>query len=259
MSMNILQKATRADVRWTPYPHVIIKDALPPDLYQALDDSFPEEFLNGSSPSVVDDRGHTRRYLSDLVLSENLVSPNWMAFFAYHISRDFYRYVTNEILDEAIQAYYPEQAAAIQRTPPVPRKVVAQAHPQTPIIADCQFVMNNPLGAEQTSRTPHLDNPVEIYAALFYMKRRDDRSDGGGLQLYQARQSGTPRLQCKREAVAEDVALHTTCPYGPNTVVLFLNCRHAIHGVAAMSEQHTVRRSINIIGEYGDGRRLFKL
>ena len=38
---SILQRATRADIRLDPYPHVLIHDALPPAVFQALAESFP--------------------------------------------------------------------------------------------------------------------------------------------------------------------------------------------------------------------------
>ena len=36
-----------------------------------------------------------------------------------------------------------------------------------------------------TSRTPHVDNPVEIYAGLLYMRPRTDNSTGGNFYYTQ--------------------------------------------------------------------------
>ena len=41
---------------------------------------------------------------------------------------------------------------------------------------DCQFVINTPTSGDTSVIEPHLDNPVEFYAALLYMKDLDDDS-----------------------------------------------------------------------------------
>jgi hypothetical protein len=257
MNLNVLQNVTKASVKMDPFPHVVIENALPENIYNELDATFPEELLNSNFPNVVNDRGHTRRYLSSKVLEDKKVSNIWLDFFAYHVSDEFYKFVTNNIFNEAIKTYYPNQYDAILTTPSVPRQHVNQTINKTPIVTDCQFVMNNPLEETTTSRTPHLDNPVEIYAALLYMKKQDDESIGGDLQLYKS--NTQPAIFGKREARLESVELAATCPYKPNSLALFLNCRHGVHGVGSIKNQTKVRRSINIIGEYGDGRSLFKI
>ena len=259
MNFNVLQNATKANVIMDPYPHIILENALPQNLYDELDATFPEELLNSDFQHIVNDRGHTRRYLSSRVLEDKKISNIWLDFFAYHISDEFYKYVTHNIFSDAIKEYYPDQHDAILNTPSVPRRHVNQAEAKTPIVTDCQFVMNNPLSENETSRTPHLDNPVEIYAALLYMKKKDDESIGGDLQVYRGKNNIKPEIFGKREAALNSVELAGSCPYKPNSLALFLNCRHGVHGVGSIQNQTKVRRSINIIGEYGDGRSLFKL
>lgn len=258
MTINVLQKATKASVRMLPFPHVILEEALPWNVYDELDASFPEQLLNSDFPNVVNDRGHTRRYLSSSVLEDRKVSNVWLDFFQYHVSDEFYKHVTHNVFADAIKAYYPEQYEAILDTPSQPRKHVNQVNSSSPIVTDCQFVMNNPLPESATSRTPHLDNPVEIYAALLYLKQRDDTSTGGDLEVWESDEA-RPDLQGKREAVMSKIRKVSACPYKPNSLVLFLNCRHGVHGVGPITNQTKVRRSINIIGEYGDGRALFKM
>ena len=48
--------------------------------------------------------------------------------------------------------------------------------------SDCQTVMHKPV--DFSSRTPHIDNPREIYAGLLYMPYEDDKSTGGEFQLH---------------------------------------------------------------------------
>jgi hypothetical protein len=94
---------------------------------------------------------------------------------------------------------------------------------------------------------------------LLYFKKYDDLSVGGDIQVWDSVVPRNPKIIGKREAVLDSVKYHASCPYKPNSLILFLNCRHGVHGVGAGTNQSKVRRSINIIGEYGDGRQLFRI
>ena len=253
-NLNILQKVTKANIIMDPYPHVIIENALPDNLYQQLENEWPEGFLNSGHESLTDEKGHTKRYLSYRAINENYISNLWKEFFAYHTSNEFYQYALS-VLSDAITHYYPDHASKILNSTAVPRTEVNQKQSNTPFVTDCQFVMNNPLGSDQTSRTAHLDNPQEIYAALFYMRRKDDQSTGRDLEIFSS-PTLTPKLGKKR-IVTDEIRLVKTCAYKPNSVLLFLNCRHGIHGVSHSPNAKVYRRHINVIGEFGDGTNLF--
>lgn len=256
MYLNILQKAKKIDLVMEPFPHLIIENALPIEIYNQLDREWPEEFLRSGHESLTDEKGHTKRYLSAKALQENYITELWKEFFKYHTSNEFYKF-TLEILSDAIKEYYPEKADTILNSVAVPRTAVNQKQSNTPFVTDCQFVMNNPLAETETSRTAHLDNPQEIYAALFYMRRSDDYCTGRNLEIFSS-PTRTPSLGKKR-TVTDQITLVKTCEYKPNSVLLFLNCRHAIHGVSPSSNAKTVRRHINVIGESGDGTNFFSL
>jgi len=262
MGTNVLQSADASHVRMDPYPHVIIENALPESLYAELDSSFPESLLMSDHPTVGDDRGHTRRYSSQSALNERQLNNAWLEFFAEHVSESFYRRVTNDILADAIRHHYPDQAQSILDGEVTPRQHTNQAISSTPIITDCQLVLNEIMPHDRTSRTPHLDAATEIYAALLYMRPRDETGQGGDLDIYASRAPKPiirPDTYGNREVMSMSVRHVSSCPYQANTLVLFLNCRHGVHGVRPMQNQSRARRSVNIIGEYGDGRSLFTL
>lgn len=256
MKFNILQKVKKNDIIMEPFPHVIIQDAIPNDLYHQLEQTWPEDFLNSGNESITDEKGHTKRYLSNKALTENNVSNLWKEFFQYHTSNDFYKY-TIDLLSDAITLYYPDKADLILNSKASPRTEVNQKKSDTPFVTDCQFVMNYPLKNTETSRTAHLDNPQEIYAALFYMRRNDDFSTGRDLEIFSS-DTKFPTLGKKR-VIADKINLEKTCMYKPNSVLLFLNCRHGIHGVSTSPDAVKVRRHINVIGEFGNGTNLFNL
>ena len=256
MNLNILQKATKIDLVMDPYPHLIIENALPQEIYDQLAQSWPETFLGSGNESITNEKDHTKRYLSAKAISENNISELWKEFFKYHTSNEFYHYAIN-LLSDAIKEYYPDKAQSILNSTAVPRTHVNQKESVTPFVTDCQFVMNYPLKETETSRTAHLDNPQEIYAALFYMRKENDFSTGRDFQIFSSR-TKTPTLGKKR-IVTDNITVDKTVDYKPNTVLLFLNCRHGVHGVSTSSDAITVRRHINVIGEFGNGTNLFQL
>ena len=257
MRLNILQKANKNSVQLHPYPHILIENALPDDLYNILDNTWPETLLSSEYENLTDEKGHTKRYLSNKVLTDKLVDPIWLEFFEYHLSNDFYSYTVN-LFEDALKSYYPDQANDILTGKVTPRDKVNQNKNNTPFVTDCQFVQNKPLSGDQTSRTPHIDNPQEIYAALFYMKKKEDESIGRDLHIYESIDK-IPKLGKKRTIANNELKLSKIAPYKPNTVLLFLNCRHGAHSVSTAAETDFVRRHVNIIGEYGNGKNLFEL
>ena len=48
MNLNVLQKG--GTVHTTPYPHIIIEDALPEDVYNELERTFPENAVLSTEP-----------------------------------------------------------------------------------------------------------------------------------------------------------------------------------------------------------------
>lgn len=257
MNLNILQKATKKNVILDPYPHVLIENALPDHIYDMLDKTWPEELLSSEYENLTDEKGHTKRYLSNKVLKDKIVDKIWLDFFEYHLSNEFYTY-TVDLLEGAIRSFYPDQAESILNGTVAPRDKVNQNSDNTPFVTDVQFVQNKPLTGTKTSRTPHLDNPQEIYAALFYMKKKEDDSRGRDLHIYESI-NGIPSLGKKRTIAEHELRLAKIAPYRPNTVLLFLNCRKGAHSVSTVADTKHVRRHVNIIGEYGNGKNLFEL
>ena len=49
---------------------------------------------------------------------------------------------------------------------------------------DCQIGINSPVSQASTVKGPHVDNRVELYAGLFYMRTDEDDSRGGSLEIF---------------------------------------------------------------------------
>ena len=86
MTISVLQKTPT--LATDPYPHVIIEDALPEDVYDRLEKAWPEQQLLKTEPF---DNGICYRLKSDQMLKPDVVSTLWKEFAEYHTSAQFYK------------------------------------------------------------------------------------------------------------------------------------------------------------------------
>jgi hypothetical protein len=127
-------------------------------------------------------------------------------------------------------------------------------------VADCQFVVHEPVDQTGTSRTPHVDNPVEIYAGLLYMRPRVDNSSGGNFSIHKT--TGPITEVNKSLGRQIDDSLHSPVkqvPYQRNTFCMFLNVKDSVHSVTPRLQPEHRRRSINIIGEFNGTGKMWKV
>ena len=232
---SVLQKFNPATDYFTdPYPHIIIKDCLPLKTYELLYENYPVQTVKDNFPIV---EGSTYRGLAnDFIKSKRVEAKQcWLDFFEYHTSQEFYNLVLrmfNErrwIKDEKVKVRHTEGNEGI--------------------VTDTQFVIHEPI-TKGTTRTPHIDNPVEIYAGLLYMRQRGDKAKGGDFVIYDTQSishvvTGTGRQITNSVKLKES----KTIPYKENTFVMFLNSNKSVHGVTPRQEPGHDRLSINIIAE----------
>jgi hypothetical protein len=242
--ISVLQK--KPVVIMDPYPHFIIEDALPQDLYETLEKEWPEKQLLATDPY---DAGVCYRLKADEMLKEDTVSQIWRDFTEYHTSINFFREVKN-IFSDYIEHENPTLGAR------------GWAKKSDMIWTDCQTVIHKPVSA--STRTPHIDNPREIYAGLLYMPFADDKAQGGDFQMYNSiDEVNEVDMEKGRQIFDKNLGtVHTTVPYKPNTFVMFLNnSPNAIHGVTPRTNATLYRRSVNIIAEYSrqSGKKMYSI
>lgn len=222
-----------------PYPHVIIEDALPEDYYNKLYNTWPVSEIKKALPII---GGHTFRYMSNDVLNKKLVpvSTEWQNFFKDHTSQDYYLKVLNIFEKHIKHIDYLKN-----------EKVEIRGAGKSNVVTETQFVIHNPV--KETTRTDHLDNPIEIYAGLLYMRKPEDNAEGGDFVIYKSdpvtevsRNNGREILKKTQREVVK------TIKYKPNCFVMFLNTNTAVHGVTPRINSETERLSINIIAEVTD-------
>ena len=242
---SLLQK--KPTVQIDPYPHVIIEDALPWDLYEALENSFPEGMVMQQQNAY--DDGICFRLKADKLLDQTGSVPGvWKEFTRYHTSAEWFNQV-----NELFRPYMPNVLHKTFTEDDLGARGWADENKN--IWTDCQLVMHKPI-EERTTRTPHIDNPMEMWAGLLYMPCPNDQSTGGEFQIYST-QSSVQKVDKKAGRQIYDSDLGTvvkTIPYKRNTFVMFANnSPNTVHGVSLRQNATLSRRSVNIIGEFKRG------
>lgn len=233
MNISILQK--KPELILEPYPHFVIEDALPKEVYDQLESEWPTEQLLATEPF---DQGICHRLKADEMLKPEKVSDLWKEFTEYHTSLIFYKEMI-EVLDGLV--------------PTVENLTLSPRGWDTgndKIGTDCQTVMHKPI--DFSSRTAHIDNPREIYAALLYMPYKDDQSTGGEFQIHETNADITEVNKNGGREVKEKAGnIVKTVPYKANTLVVFCNnSARCVHSVSARKDAVFPRRSVNIIAEF---------
>ena len=216
-----------------PYAHIVIENCLPLKTFEMLYENFPVQTVKDNF-KLVD--GHTYRGLANDFIGSKRVEAKqcWIDFFQYHTSQEFYNEVltifneTRWIKDEKVKVRHTEGDAKI--------------------VTDTQFVIHQPTTG--TTRSTHIDNPLEIYAGLLYMRQRGDNAKGGDFVIYDAPEIDKVVAKTGRE-IPKDIEKkeHKKITYKENTFVMFLNTNKSVHGVTPRENALHDRLSINIIAE----------
>ncbi len=270
-NMNLLANATPRDINKFPFPHLVIENALPLDLYQELESTHPlssnslnqKNILKGDdiiNKYIVDDRLHTTRFYPRIGVKENLLSQVWIDFINFHTSDFFFRYVVNHLFGRDIHTTYPGLLEYVDNNKVTLRKVIPSEQIERVsrnknLVTHSVFVNNRPRNYQGfTSRTPHIDDPRQIYSILFYMRSKMDQSSGGGLEIY----SKNNMSECLKYDLSKGSGRsivnglgerYSLIPYKANTVVAFINTPESIHGVEPIFNQALDRRSFVLTGE----------
>lgn len=237
-NLNVLQNLKK--VHSDPYPHVIIENALPQNIFDELKRDLPETYLAGKG--LGPDESRRVKYH---VLDEDKwpISNLWKEFFEFHTSKEFF--------DQVLDMWSPFNIEySIQRENINIGKGKAYDRTQN-CYTDCQFVRHEVVPAGTTTRTPHVDNKNELYAGLLYFKH--DQSTGGGFNIHrQTFKSGWDRK--RNNELYNPGPIVKTCEYKDNNFVMFFNQKFAVHSVEPRAGNQLPRWSINIIGRWTQTR-----
>jgi hypothetical protein len=244
---SVLSRATTADVKTSPFPYLVIKDALDSNYYAKLMSEFPTlETVNRNKRKL------TNNDATFLGVSDVLASPEftneWKDFFRLHTSMDFLAQAF-ALIGKPAAAIHPA-VAPIVSTVRERKLAMADSGEKGDLYIQCQFGMNSPVTRESSVRTAHIDNPKKIYNALLYCRDPKDDSEGGDLAIYRFREK--PGFYDLRTALPNRIEEVARIPYAANTLVLFANSVDSVHGVTPRKQTPHVRRYINFQVELED-------
>ena len=241
---SILAAVSRADIVTDPFPHVVVHDVLPDDLYQQLSAEFPAGELITAGKEIVNNTRYD--YPAHSALEDDRISTAWKEFTSYHVSNQFYQEVV-ELFGDSIKAVYPGLEERLGKSLKDFSTGVRSIDDDTDVIQDSVFSLNSPTTVVSSVRRGHVDNPMELYAGLYYFRLPEDDSTGGHLLIQRAKK---PNFNFVGKAEVEDRNLEefATVKYWPNTLVFFLNSIHALHAVSERSVTPYERRFVTILG-----------
>ena len=241
--LSVLQNFKPENLKTNPFPYIYIPEVLPWDLYERLEAEYPEQHCTKGETHGFG----TMRYMQHEFDYENVVTPLWRDFAAYHTSKEY--------KDELIRAFrvpmtdlYPKGRFAEDLYTKYIRSDVSprRAPVGSTVRMELQFVMN--AIDHKHIRTPHVDQSKELFACLFYFKKPEDKGEDGGLNIYRNTAGKQWRRVTGREAVPEDIKAVDHIPYKRNTMVCFLNSVDSLHGVTPRNNPSHIRRYVNIDG-----------
>jgi hypothetical protein len=250
-SLSVLGKAKISDVCLEPFPHIIVSDALPEDVYANLNANFPPEGVLGIEPHL-----NNKRWDFDArsVAKNRLIPAIWKGMIAYHASGQFFQQIA-DLFFEAIHRRYPLQFPSrdyMETMRAGVRRV--DSFRTADVLMDAMISGNTPACSATSVRTTHIDQGRKLYSGLFYMRRADDDSIGGDLTISQLRpeyRDVPKRLKLFRKSYVDEKYVETvkTVRYSRNTLVLFINTLDSLHGVTVRKPTRHGRYFVNLVGE----------
>jgi hypothetical protein len=250
---SVLRNVARSDIRYEPYPHIVVENCLPSEIYESLARTYPsdEQILRvGNSARGVPIRQNSRQSLGAhrVLRTAGAVSPQWEQFVRYHVSNDFFRDFV-ALLGPELLAIHPALESRLGR--PIDQWTTGVRYDPEwdagDVALDCQIDINTPTTRKSSVRRVHTDAPDELFAMLFYFRQENDASTGGDLEICRWK-NGRDHRFVGSEIDERDAECVFRVPYRPNTLVAFINSENALHAVSERSVSPVSRRLVNLMG-----------
>jgi hypothetical protein len=240
---SVLHRVTAEDIEPHPFPHLVVDDAIEPELYRELAATMPppEVILRGRE---VENNMPYRLAAQDLLALTGHAA--WRELARLHTSREFFDDVVR-VFGDTIRAVHPGFESRMGALDTL-RTNIRFAEPFADAALDCQITWGSPVSEPTRSHRVHVDRQLALYAGLLYMRRPEDDSRGGDLELYRFR--ARPRVfeqgRYVDDALVERVK---TIPYAANRLVFFIHSPDALHGVSTRSTTPHPRLHVNLLAE----------
>ena len=186
MNLSLLQNFTEKNFFLKPFPHLIIKNALPKKLYNDLNSSFPiDKFksldlkLDGTA-ALISESNKKLCLTPEKIKEDNEIDHLWKNFISFNKSETF----THQILDifskNIVETYLDTYKSEKEL---YKLKVEKDGNKDADLFPYIEISINTPVLKKSSVIDIHADNPNKLVTALFYMREKDDFS-GGDLILH---------------------------------------------------------------------------
>jgi hypothetical protein len=249
--LSVLQNARKHHIRAKPFPHIVLDDALPKDLYETLLDSFPSP----DDLCIVQSANNKRWDFGYSKSKRNFRIPRlWRDFLAYHSSQDFFHEVATLFFEEIHELYpdrYPTREALTRMVTGV-RDI--DSLKDKDILLEALISGNTPVTEACSVRTTHLDMGDKLFVGLFYMRPTDYDAIGGDLTIsrFKPQYAGQDRrsfFDARNQVDDHLVETVETIQYAKNRLVLFINSPDSLHGVTVRQQTRHSRLFVNLVSK----------
>lgn len=254
--LSVLQNATTSDLKLSPFPHIVIRNALPDAIAAELTQAFDVSLFDALKQALIQKHGkplNNRRIDVSYAMSQKMqgVPEIWQHFLDYHSSQAFFEEFVDLFGKQVVEMYgefYPSIAALKQLRTGVFQQDNLDLHD---LVMNTAMSINTPVTQLSSVRAIHTDHGDKLYSGLYYLRRPKDNSIGGNLQILKWK-DGYSMLK-KRFFYEEGVpSRHTEVvqevPYENNTFVMFINSLDALHAVTPRQVTTFDRTFVNFIG-----------
>ncbi len=242
---SILSKAKVSDVVASPFPHLVSKNAIDADICSQLIAEFPSAEIVAQQQTEKNNKRFS--YSAQDVLKDERITPLWREFVRVHTTDAFLRELI-AIFGDSIRAAHPffeEEFGPLSSLRAGIRGV--DTFDNADVLLDAQICVNTPVTVPSSVRGAHIDASDKLFAGLFYLRRPDDTSTGGDLEILRPID---PAYEIKDRFLADDlVECVSTVKYDQNMLVLFVNTLHSLHGVSVRSVTDKPRCFLNLVAE----------
>ncbi len=171
----------------------------------------------------------------------------------YHVSRQFYDEVI-DLFGDAITTLYPglfPDRESLVRLGISNRG--ADDISTGDIRLDAQISGNTPVSKARSVKPNHIDSHRKLFSGLLYLRRDEDDSTGGDLEIRRLKSCYTEKTRANSyDGVYVDnrhTELVNTVRYKKNVLVLFINSLESLHGVTPRQPTPHQRIFMNLVGE----------
>ncbi len=248
-SLSVLQNAKNADVNFRPFPHIVIKNALPASLCDELIKSYPSlEALE-----IEKHKSNMRwSYPAAKTIDNKLIADVWKKFITYHTSSEFFKEVV-ELFYKSIINLYPSKFSDYEEIKSLNTGIrYLDDFTKSDILLDAQISGNTPVVNPSSVRTTHIDENDKLFSGLYYLRSDNDSSEGGNLTINQLKWSyfGNRKWRCYDGVYVKDkyTKVVKTIKYEKNVLVLFINSLESLHGVTIRQPTSHSRIFLNLVG-----------